>query len=86
MFLALGASPLNNLFDALKDHVSEIYSVGDCVKHRKMLEAVEAYDVARRIYSSSRYTARLISSLMLYLHSMHAFPIKPNRDWPIVRH
>jgi 2,4-dienoyl-CoA reductase-like NADH-dependent reductase (Old Yellow Enzyme family)/thioredoxin reductase len=48
--LALGASPLNHLFDTLKDNVPEIYAVGDCVKPRKILEAVrEAYDVAKMI-------------------------------------
>lgn len=48
--LALGASPLNHLFDTLKDKVPEIYAVGDCVKPRTILEAVrEAYDVANKI-------------------------------------
>jgi pyruvate/2-oxoglutarate dehydrogenase complex dihydrolipoamide dehydrogenase (E3) component len=48
--LALGASPLNHLFNTLKDKIPEIYAVGDCVKPRTILEAVrEAYDVAKNI-------------------------------------
>lgn len=39
--LAVGAKPERELIDALKERVEEVYSIGDCVSPRKILEAIE---------------------------------------------
>ncbi|MDD5701820.1 MAG: FAD-dependent oxidoreductase [Dehalococcoidales bacterium] len=48
--LAAGSNPNGDLFKVLKDQVSECYAIGDCVKPRHILEAVEeGMDVASKI-------------------------------------
>jgi 2,4-dienoyl-CoA reductase-like NADH-dependent reductase (Old Yellow Enzyme family)/thioredoxin reductase len=48
--LAVGARSQNALVQKVEGKIAEVYSVGDCVTPRKMLEAIhEAYDVAGRI-------------------------------------
>lgn len=48
--LALGAKSQNLLFQKLEGKVPEIYSVGDCVSPRKMIDAIhEGYEVASKI-------------------------------------
>lgn len=48
--LALGAKSQNSLLQKLEGKVSEVYSIGDCVSPRKMIDAIhEAYDVASKI-------------------------------------
>ncbi len=48
--LALGARSQNALFQKLEGKIPEVYSIGDCVKPRKILEAVqEAYQIASKI-------------------------------------
>jgi 2,4-dienoyl-CoA reductase (NADPH2) len=48
--LALGATSNNTLFNRCKKEFSEVYSIGDCVKPRKALEAIhEGFDVGLRI-------------------------------------
>ena len=48
--LALGAKSQNTLLQKLEGKVKEVYSVGDCVSPRKMIDAIhEAYDVASKI-------------------------------------
>lgn len=48
--LALGATPNNALFKLAKEKFSAIYSVGDCVKPRKALEAIhEGFDVGLNV-------------------------------------
>jgi len=48
--LALGLTPVNGLAEALKDKAPEVYAIGDCVKARKVKEAIyEGSIIARRI-------------------------------------
>jgi len=48
--LALGANADNKLYSEAKGKFSELYSVGDCVKPRKALEAIhEGFDVGLKI-------------------------------------
>jgi NADPH-dependent 2,4-dienoyl-CoA reductase/sulfur reductase-like enzyme len=48
--LAMGMIPRNGLLPALEDKIPEVYSIGDCVKARKVKDAVwEAFRIARRI-------------------------------------
>jgi 2-enoate reductase len=48
--LAVGMRPNNGLYEALKDIVQEIYSIGDCVEPRKVINAVwEGFRKARLI-------------------------------------
>ncbi len=50
VILALGAKSQNSLLQKLEGKVMEVYSVGDCVSPRKMIDAIhEAYDVAVKI-------------------------------------
>ena len=48
--LAIGAEPVNELYEEFKDQVSEIYLIGDAKKPRKALEAVrEGLEVGLKI-------------------------------------
>ena len=48
--LALGATSQNSLFQKIEGKVKEVYSVGDCVSPRKMIDAIhEGFDVALKI-------------------------------------
>lgn len=48
--LALGAKSQNSFFQKLEGKVKEIYSVGDCVSPRKMIDAIhEGFEVASKI-------------------------------------
>ncbi len=48
--IAMGGVPRRTLFDALKDKVPEIYAIGDCVKPRKIYDAIhEGFHVGREI-------------------------------------
>ncbi|HSB05240.1 MAG TPA: FAD-dependent oxidoreductase, partial [Thermodesulfobacteriota bacterium] len=48
--LALGAKSQNSLFQKLEGKIPEVYSIGDCVSPRKMIEAIhEAFDIASKI-------------------------------------
>jgi pyruvate/2-oxoglutarate dehydrogenase complex dihydrolipoamide dehydrogenase (E3) component len=50
LILALGYRPMNQLENQLKGKLSRIHTIGDCVKPRKILEAVsEAYVIATQI-------------------------------------
>jgi len=50
IILAAGSNPNNDLFKTLKGQVPECYAIGDCVKPRHILEAVEeGMDVALKI-------------------------------------
>jgi 2,4-dienoyl-CoA reductase (NADPH2) len=50
VILALGANADNKLYGEAKGKFSELYSVGDCVKPRKALEAIhEGFDVGLKI-------------------------------------
>jgi hypothetical protein len=40
--LALGAKSQNSLLQELEGKVPEIYSIGDCVSPRKMIEAIQS--------------------------------------------
>jgi pyruvate/2-oxoglutarate dehydrogenase complex dihydrolipoamide dehydrogenase (E3) component len=48
--LAIGAKSHNRILKAIEGKISEVYSIGDCVSPRKVLEAVqEGYQVGLRI-------------------------------------
>ena len=48
--LALGAKSQDSLLKKLEGKVPEVYSIGDCVSPRKMIDAIhEAYEVAAKI-------------------------------------
>jgi len=48
--LALGLKPETALSEELRDRVSELYTVGDCVEPRRLINAIwEAYRTARLI-------------------------------------
>ena len=48
--LALGLKPASGLAEALKDTTPEVYAIGDCIKARKVKEAIyEGSIIARRI-------------------------------------
>ena len=48
--LSLGAKANDKLFKELKGKVKELYAIGDCVKPRKIIDAIyEAFQIARRI-------------------------------------
>jgi pyruvate/2-oxoglutarate dehydrogenase complex dihydrolipoamide dehydrogenase (E3) component len=48
--IAAGARPNNRLAQALRGHVPEIYSVGDCVEPRNLMEAItEGFNTGRTI-------------------------------------
>jgi 2,4-dienoyl-CoA reductase (NADPH2) len=50
VILALGANADNKLYGEAKGKFSELYSVGDCVKPRKALEAIhEGFDVGLKV-------------------------------------
>jgi pyruvate/2-oxoglutarate dehydrogenase complex dihydrolipoamide dehydrogenase (E3) component len=48
--LALGATSQNSFLQKIEGKVKEVYSVGDCVSPRKMIDAIhEGFDVASKI-------------------------------------
>lgn len=48
--LAVGLKPEKRLFEALKNKIPEVYSIGDCVEPRKVIDAVwEGFRTARLI-------------------------------------
>ncbi|MBA7681912.1 Metal reductase [subsurface metagenome] len=48
--LALGLKPEAALSEELRDRVSELYTIGDCVEPRRLINAIwEAYRIARLI-------------------------------------
>ncbi|MBW1824341.1 MAG: hypothetical protein JRI87_07225 [Deltaproteobacteria bacterium] len=48
--LAVGVTPQKGLFEKLKDLVSELYSIGDCVEPRDAMNAIkDAAELGRRI-------------------------------------
>jgi 2,4-dienoyl-CoA reductase-like NADH-dependent reductase (Old Yellow Enzyme family)/thioredoxin reductase len=50
IILALGAKAQDSLYPILKNKVPELYAVGDCVRPRRMLDAIhEAYEIALKI-------------------------------------
>ena len=50
VILAVGMKPRRELLDALEGKVPDIHAIGDCVKPRKILDAVwEAYRISRLI-------------------------------------
>lgn len=50
VILALGFTPNNNLYEALKGKIPRLYRIGDCVKARAIVDAVhEGACIARII-------------------------------------
>ena len=50
ILLALGAKPDTELAGTLRNQVPELYSVGDCLEARKILDAIaEGAEIAREI-------------------------------------
>ena len=48
--LAVGLKPNNGLLDMLRDRVPEVYSIGDCVEPRKVIDAIwEGFRTARLV-------------------------------------
>jgi len=48
--LCCGFKPCNQLTEALKDKVPELYAIGDCVAPRKVINAIwEGFRIARLI-------------------------------------